>query len=452
MSRRRVALGIAANALDRVVLALIQIALVPILATHWGLERFGGWSLLWTVPGLFVLGDLGFANAATVRMVMEVSRGERAAARVTMHSASQVVLGACAAIVLSVAALALALPDAWLPAVAGTSALDLRVAIIALAAYSALVMSSGLIQGLFRCNGRFAVGVLYATGTAILETGLLVGVVLTGGGIAAGALAVLVGRVAGLALTWAGAAAMRSGLLPGFAAGSAAVRSELLGPALAAMAIPLGTALLLQGTVIALGWAAGAAAVPAFVAARTLSRIGLQGTQMLTHALMPEFGIATATGNRRGQVRMFVLVLSAALVLTVPFALVLGLAGPWIIRLWSNGQIAAPAALTAAIAVSALCGGIWNPVSNLILAMNRQADFAPAYCALAASGVGLTLLLAGSLAGTAPALALAVVDLAMLAVVLRFALRHWAAKEEWLAHARSMAGEGRDLLARTLRR
>ena len=67
MSRRRVALGVGANAIDRIAIALMTLLLVPVLASHWGLARYGGWAMLTTVPSLFALGDLGFANAATVR-------------------------------------------------------------------------------------------------------------------------------------------------------------------------------------------------------------------------------------------------------------------------------------------------------------------------------------------------------------------------------------------------
>ena len=60
---------------DRVVGMVLQLALVPILAAHWGLERYGVWGMLIALPGILLLTDLGFATAATVRMTMQIAKG-----------------------------------------------------------------------------------------------------------------------------------------------------------------------------------------------------------------------------------------------------------------------------------------------------------------------------------------------------------------------------------------
>lgn len=452
MSRRRVALGVGANAIDRVAIAVMTLLLVPVLASHWGLARFGGWAMLVTVPSLFALGDLGFANAAAVRMTMEIARGELREARSTIRSATQVVAIACGVILALVGGLAWLLPDRFILDVPLTSHLEMRWAIIALAIYACLVMACALLQGVFRSNARFALGTVLSTFTTVLENGLLVLVVWLGHGIVAGAVAMMTGRLIGFLTMFIVAATLRTGVLPGLTGGSQAVRRKLLGPALAAMSIPLATALLLQGTVAALGLVAGAAMVPAFVAARTLSRIGLQGSQVLTTALMPEFGAETAKGNHRAVIRMFVAVLGTAAAIAVPFSLVLALAGPWIVNLWSNGHIHAPQSLMLAIAISALCGGIWNPLSNLMLAVNRQSEFAIAYAILAALGVAMTLLLGPALSNTAPGLALAAVDFAMLLVVGRFALRHWVRRHNLTEVSGELAQEARADLDRLIGR
>ncbi len=450
MSRRRIALGVGANALDKVVAALIQLLMVPILASHWGLARYGGWAILTTVPGILALSDLGFANAASVRMTMQVARGELAAARTTVRSASQVVAVACVGIVVLAVILALVLPAEVILDVPQTGDQEMRLAIVMLAIYAALIMVCGLLQGVFRSTARFALGTSLSTLTTITEYGLLVSVVYLGHGIGVGAAALMLGRLSGLLVMSATAAVLRTGLLPGLNGGSQTVRRELIGPALAAMAIPLAAALLLQGTVAALGLVAGAVAVPAFVAARTLSRIGLQASQMLTTALMPEFGAATAQGNQRGVSRMVVLVLGTAAAIAIPFAAVLALAGPWIVLQWSNHHIVTSAGLMAAIAVSALFGGIWNPMSNLMLAINRQSEFAIAYSVLAAMAVLLTLALGKALGNTAPALAMGLVDCAMFVVVLRFANHNWGPVSRWSSVLAELVAEGRAALGQAV--
>ncbi|MFM5950179.1 MAG: lipopolysaccharide biosynthesis protein [Novosphingobium sp.] len=426
MNRQRIALGVGASAFDRIAISVMQLVLVPVLATHWGLERFGGWALLLTIPSLLALGDLGFGGAAVVRMTMEVARGQQAAARATVRSAAQLLTGACAVLFVLVCGLVWLIPSAGLPHIPGEGSQELRLSVMLLAGYTCLVLYGALLQGVFRSTARFALGTVLSTSTYLLENTLVIVAAVSGQGLLGGVVALLAGRLIGFALVFLAAARLRTGLLPGLTGGDPAVRRELVRPALAIMSIPLASALLLQGTVAALGLAVGAVAVPAFVAARTLSRIGLQATQVLTGALMPEFGAASARGHDRNVLRMFVLLAATATVIAVPFAAVLALAGPWIVKIWSNQQIIAPHGLMLAIAASALCGALWKPISDLMLAVNRQAEFALAYAGLAMAGVAFTIIAAPALGSTAAALALALVDLAMLALVFRFARRNWA--------------------------
>lgn len=431
-----------ANLIDRFVGLGLQLALLPILVSAWGLARYGGWAMLSAVPGVLALGDLGFAMAASVRMTMELARGERGAAQATLHSATQVVLVAAGLILMLALAAAWWLPDRLLSGLPGTPPGELRWAIALLAAYTGLVLIAGLVIGLFRATARFAAGSLLNTLTQLLEGGLLIAAVLLGHGLAGAALALVAGRLVGLAAGLVLAARAGQGLLPGLSHGSAEVRRELLGPALAAMAIPLAFALLLQGQVMVLGLVAGAATVPAFVAARTLSRIGLQAAQTLTFPIMPEFGTAAAQGDSRRLTRLFAVVAGTALVIALVFAAGLALAGPWLVWQWSHQQVTAAPALMLAISASALFGCLWNPLSNLILAINRQASFAVPFVFAAAAALAATFALAPQLGALGPALALAAVDAVMLGVVVRFAWREWGGPRAWLAAASALTSEG----------
>ena len=409
----------------------LQLALVPILAAHWGLERYGLWSMLIAVPAILLLSDFGFATAATVRMTMQIARGKWDAARLTLHSASQVVLLACGAIVLLGLGGAIFPPDAAFRKLSTIPAGEVRGAILCLAGYSALILGKALLLAVLRSHQRFALGSLLSTVTLLLESGLLVAAVMQGHGLVGGALALLLGRAIGAIMVWAAAVRLKGGVMPGLRAAQARVRRAMLRPAAAALAIPLGLTLIVQGQVITLGFAAGAAAVPAFVAARTLSRLGLQVAQALAQPLMPEFAALAARGNRAGMVLYFVMVLAGSVTISAISALILAVFGSWIVTAWSGGHITPPPSLMPVIALSALCGGIWNPVSNLMLAINRHGRFAPALLGLACAGLIVTLATGAMWGSIAAAIAMALVDGAMLVIVIRFAAAHWGKPHDW---------------------
>lgn len=412
---------------------------MPVLAAHWGLERYGLWSMLIAVPGLLLLSDLGFATAATVRMTMEIAQGRPEAARKTMHSASSVVLVACAVILAAGLSTAAFVPDATLGTLSAVSPAEVRGAIMSMTAYAVLICGGALLQALFRSNLHFATGSLLWTAMLLVENGLLVAAVVQGHGLVAGAVALLLGRLGGIAAGLVLAIRLKTGVLPGLSQADRSVRGELLKPALAAMAIPLGVTMILQGQVVALGLAAGAMAVPAFVATRTLSRLGLQIAQAIAHPIMPEFGAAAARADRPAMTRYFALVLLSSCAISAIFALPIALAGPQIIAAWSGGHISAPAELTRIMALSALFGGIWNPVSNLLLGVNQQKRFSLPLTGLAIIGFSVTLA-TGKIAGSsAAAMAIVGIDLVMLAIVLRFAFANWGRPAELARAARLKA-------------
>ena len=95
---------------------------------------------------------------------------------------------------------------------------------------------------------------------------------------------------------------------------------------------------------------------------------------------------------------------------------------------WTHGAILPPQALVTAMALAILCGGIWYPLSNLILAANAQAGYTIWYVGLAATAVVAAFGLVGRYGATGAAGAMAALDLAMLIVVVRLMSRMFATR------------------------
>jgi O-antigen/teichoic acid export membrane protein len=72
---------------------------------------------------------------------------------------------------------------------------------------------------------------------------------------------------------------------------------RLAAPAFAFMGFPIGNALNLQGTLIAVGYALGPVDVAIFASARTVSRVALQMVQMVNNTVGPNSHLHTAQGT-----------------------------------------------------------------------------------------------------------------------------------------------------------
>ncbi|VWX53047.1 lipopolysaccharide biosynthesis protein [Novosphingobium sp. 9U] len=439
---RRVAAGIGMTVFDKLVIAGTQLLLVPVLASRWGLELYGQWLILATLPQFLSVSDFGFATAAGTRMTMAAARGDRAEAVHIFQSGWRAILVTSAGMIGLVLLTAWCLPDAVFGPRPAAPVQDLRMALAVLGLYGVVAVQGSIVFAGFRAAQLFPVGAFWNAIVLLIENAALVVTVVAGGGIVAAASAWLVGRLVGLAgqnlllrrkVPW---------LTIGLAQGSWSEARTLMAPAGAVMLMPIAQAVVLQGTALVVGAVAGQSAVPVFAAARTLSRVGMQLCWIVSTPLMPEFSAAAAREDRRAMAAMVLAVLLFSAGMVLPFALGFALFGDEAIALWTHGAIAAPAALVATMGLAIAAGGLWYPLSNLMLARDRQAQYTGWYLGLALTSLPLAGALVAQLGVSGAGLSLAVLDFAMLTVVARLVRRHLVTIPELGAAFRALRQTG----------
>lgn len=423
---RRVAAGIGMTAFDKLVIAGTQLVLVPVLASRWGLELYGQWLLLATLPQFLSMSDLGFATAAGTRMTMAVACGDRDDALRLFQSAWRAILASSAVILGALMAAAWLLPATLFGEAPALPSADLRLTFAILAAYGVLAVQGSIVAAGLRAAGLFPLAAFWNAMVLLIENGALVGTVLLGGGPVEAACAWLLGRLLGLAGQATLLRRRVPWLKPGLAQGSWREAGALLRPAGAVMLLPAAQALVLQGTALMVGAAAGQAAVPVFAAVRTLSRVGMQMCWIVSTPLMPELSAASARGEHGRMASIVLATLLFSGLLVAPFAFGFMMAGRTAVALWTGGAIMPSHALVVAMGLTVLLGGAWYPLSNLLLAQARQASYTGWYLAFALVSLPATRWLAGPLGPTGGAIAMVAVDAAMLVVVARAVRRHLA--------------------------
>lgn len=433
MSLRRATLSIGSTAADKLVVTLVQLALVPVLANAWGLSLFGIWAMMATVPTFLVLGDFGIVTAAWARMTSFIARNESDVAKRTLHTAFAVSTLLCLLFAAIFVALVWWLPDAIFPVVAGFSEQDARLALTLLVLYGLGTIIFRLVTAIFRANGRLPLALWCNTGSYGGENLAMIGAVMLGAGPVVAAAVLLAMRLLAIGMTIVLAFRLDRHLRPGFAHATGTELRALWRPALSATMLGLSVLVFLQGSTVVLGIAAGAAAVPAFVAVRTISRLGVQMSLIVANPISQDFAEAMARGQQHLAGRYFSFVAVCAVLFACVMAVGLAVAGQFAIRVWTDGAITASLALLALMALSSAASVLWNPICSLVLSLGRQRAIANA--GLAASLIGLLLiwLIAGDVGTVAAGAAFAFVDIVTLAAALIFVWRNWLQKPEFKA-------------------
>lgn len=445
----RIAKGVGANVLDKLVVAGTQLLLMPLLAHAWGLQLYGLWVMLSTLPTLLAMSDLGLATAAGTKMAMAEARGKRATVVQLFQSAWLAILCSSVLFVLLGGFGALVFPTSWLTDNPGFTPLQARITAFALLVYGVSASQGAIVFAGFRASGQYARGALWNTVLILFETGALAAAVSLGGSPEIAAFALLSGRSLGLA----GQACLLTRHAPWLRFGLGHARwtlaRELMASASTVMLLPISQGCLIQGTTLALGLAAGPTAAPAFAAARTLSRIGQQLCWTINAALMPEMSAAMGRRASAAIAAMTLATLASSALLTVPFAIGFALFAPSVVERWSLGLIHAPATVVYALVVSLLAGGFWTPLSNLLVSSDRQSTFALPYAALAAAAIPLSYALARAVGAAGPAIAIAATDVVMLILMATLTDRYLASGADLLEAARRTRQEIGKRLSRT---
>ena len=423
LARTRLARGTAVGFYGLGVQLVVQLVSVPILTRHWGVAGYGIWVLLFTVPALLAMADLGLTTTGANAMIDAIARGEKGrAARI--HGALRAITVATGGALLLLAAFLLFVVRPHSLEFAATFEMgEVRDAAMLLCLYGFLGLINGVTLAAFRAADSFALsGAIFHT-IGLVEAIAALSVVLTGGRIGDVALAYLLARLVGTVTL---SASLR-GLAPwvrktGWRVDLTELR-DLIRPALAALLYPAANAIALQGSVMAIGALGGPAAVPAYTVVRTLSRTALQFAMRFNIAAMPRYTVFIAQDDKPRASQLVTLNLVVTLALIVPAALAMLAFGLPFIALWTGGRIEPSFALLALLVAAMVGEAAWAPLSNLLLAVNRHARFALFYLITSVAGVAFGALLTARWQAEGMATGMAALALAMLGFVWHQALR-----------------------------
>ena len=319
--------------------------------------------------------------------------------------------------ILAAGALILAAPDPWLPTSRDVTPLDVRWTLTWFVANTIVTLIANILQGPFRAQGKFALGVFVSETARLLEVIALLCLALLGAKIATAAMGCFIVRAAGVAFGFV--------LLPkhvpwvrlGFADAAPSEIKRLARHAAAIMVLPLSFSFLLQGMTLVVGATLGYAAVAVFVATRTISRVAVQLVGLLMHPLLPE--ISSAVGRRdRARLSKLMVLVTVWVLGTVPLCFWgISLFGTELVHLWTSGRIEPRQDFVVLMAASAAVHISWLAMTAFLVAANRTETFS--YWFLASSGacVGAGYWLSHFMGLNGVGAALLLADIAMFVLV-----------------------------------
>ena len=377
--QQRLMVGFATNVIGRAAGTIIQFVQVPVLMHYWGEPMFGTWVILTAIPGYLALSNIGFGSVAGNEMTMLMARKEQSAALRVFQSCwwlISLMMGAVGA--LFCVALYF-LPMAKLLNLTGISEHDTSWALFWLGIALLFGQLEQLLQASYRSIARYSYGTFLKSALSLAAFGAQLVPVIMGYGPRTTA---MVFGLANITVTLILCVCVKRDIpwiSYGWSHASLAEIKKLTRPSLAFMGFPLGIALNLQGSQMAVNYALGADAVAVFATARTISRTALQVVELVKNTVWPELSIAFGTGDMELVRSLHRRACQVALFISLSVVVVVAVLGPTFLHKWTLGKVPASPGLLGLLLIVVVFYALWSTSSTLVAAINLHERLATVY-------------------------------------------------------------------------
>jgi O-antigen/teichoic acid export membrane protein len=370
---------------------VIQLVQVPIFFHFWATAVYGDWLI---VNSYLAFSSIGFGNVASNEMTMLASAGDRDGALRVFQSCWWLIALVCGAIGLLLAPILYFVPVGRLLPIHAISQSDAKWIIFYLGISVLLGQLEQLMGAAYTCVARYPYGSFLKSVISLAAFVATMIPVVLGYGPRTAALVFAVAN--GLGTLTLGLFVRKD--IPWIRYGwRHAQFSEIrrLTPlAFAFMAFPIGNALNLQGTLMAVGYALGPIDVAIFASARTVSRVALQMVQMVNNTFWPELSLAYGAGNMELVRTLHRRACQMAMLLAIFIVLCMLSFGPWFLTHWTGGHVPPSRPLLAILLFVVIVYSLWSTSSTLATATNKHQRLAVWYMAATGVTVVCTYLLA----------------------------------------------------------
>jgi len=430
--------NLGANAYGQLVTIAIQLVSVPLFLHYWGVQLYGEWLILSAIPAYLSLSDIGFASVAANDMTMRVAKGDKQGA-LEVYQSIWIFISAVSVLVGCL--LALVIYSFSLNSLFSISHISLeqtQLLLVVLMLYVLVGLQGGVLSAAFRSVGSYAYGTVLNNTIRLTEWLLSMVALVLGGGVLVVAIVTLVVRVLGLIVMWAVLHKQESWLNLGYAQASMQRIQELIKPAVAFMAFPLGLALSLQGMVLVIGMTLGSAAVVIFSAYRTLTRLLVQIITMLNQAIWPEISAAYGAGKIELVKQLHHKGSSVTFWIALIAVTTLGLIGEWIIGVWTHHAFEQNYTLLLLMLATAFLNVLWQPSWVVLMATNKHQRISILFILSSIGSLILSALVTPMIGINGAGLVLIASELPLLLFVISSVLNLLGNK--WLGYVKAITG------------
>jgi O-antigen/teichoic acid export membrane protein len=378
-TKKRLLLSFLSSSVARLSQTIIQFIQVPVFLYFWNEALYGEWLVLNSIPTYLAFSNSGFGTVAGNEMTMLYAGGDRDGALRVFQSCWWLIAIVCATVIALLSGALYFLPAAHMLKISHISETDTKWIIFYLGVSLLLAQLEQLLQSAYRSIGRYPYGAFVKSVMALTAFACTLAAVAAHQGPRRTALIFASANVAGTIFL----SLLVKRDIPWIEFGWRHARlsevRRLVRPAFAFMGFPIGNALNLQGTLLAVSYALGPTSVVIFSTARTVSRGALQMVQMVNSTFEPELTLSFGARNisltrtlHRSACQLALIVAFLLVAMTMLF-------GPYFLSHWTGGHVPPSRGLLSILQLVVIFYALWSTSSTLMTSTNQHQKLAIYY-------------------------------------------------------------------------
>jgi O-antigen/teichoic acid export membrane protein len=359
-----------------VIFRLIQ---VPILLTMLGVEDYGRWLVLYTLPSWLSLANLGFGSVAGNDISIAIGQNDFEKARRIYSSTLQVVSYILIIGLVILLPVAILMPwESFLQLPSGRHT-EIMWVIIWFSFSTLLSFYGEVFQARFRAAHKAHTFIYLYSFRPWVELLAMIAILQFSKRLDHLALAVLGSTILFIiSAQWISQRAMPSlSYSPGLV--QKGLLQWLFRKGLAFQAFPLGNALIFQGNILVVQLLLGPVAVAIFGSVRTLVRSINQMLELINQVMWPELSHLFGKGELQKAARLHRIGVALSISLAIFFVLVLGLFGDKLFAFWTGNAFPMPRTLFLLFLLPIPFNSLWFTSSVIHMASNKHEGLAVRY-------------------------------------------------------------------------
>lgn len=350
----------------------IQILAIPILLKYWGVEYYGEWLVIFSIPSYLGMSDLGLGTAATTEISLLIAENNFQKANKLLNSSFYFIQIIGFVLFTLLLIILYALPLHEFLSLHKINNPDFKICFILLSVYIYLALVITLPQGLYRVIGEFPRGQIISTIFRFFEFTLFFLVIILGGDCILAALSFLAVRILYVLFIFFDIKSKAKWIIFSSPHINFSIVNPVLKPSLSLMAITAGQAILGQGLITVIGTRGNSSDVVTFSAARTLVNFSKQIIGFLNLSFWGELTIAFAKKNNKYFIELITRLNQINFIFTIFGSIFLYFFGTSIIKIWTNGEINIDIIFFNCLILYIIFDNIWSSNWTMLMSINKH--------------------------------------------------------------------------------